>query len=118
MKHENLSKNALVNSVSDWPPLNDQSEPSSPFEPGNRHNGAQQDYREAEGVSPLPRQFGHELEVHAIDAGDQRRRDADDRDDRKHLEEIILLGIRAPLKSYGSPAGRRGRPIALGPTNT
>src|SRR5438874_2198907 len=53
--------------------------------------GTQQNHRETEGISPLPCQFGHELEVHAIDAGDQRRRDTDDRDDREHLEEIILL---------------------------
>src|SRR6266403_3873487 len=45
------------------------SEPASPLEPNQRQNGTQQDHRKAAGVAPLPRQFRHELEIHAIDAG-------------------------------------------------
>jgi hypothetical protein len=48
--------------------------PATPFKQYERHERTEQDKSEAEGITPLPSQFGHELEVHAVDAGDNGRR--------------------------------------------
>ena len=62
------------------PSRNDQarpSEPAPPFEPDQRNDRAEHDHCDAERIAPRPVQFRHELEIHAVDAGDHGRRNAD-----------------------------------------
>ena len=45
------------------------------------------------GIAPAPIELGHALEIHPVHAGDERRRDADHRDDRQHLDDVVLLDV-------------------------
>jgi hypothetical protein len=63
--------------------------------------------------------LGHELEVHPVDPGDERRRHEDGRDDGEHAEPTVdplLLGSRSPpLRriQHGPPPNRhRARAVA------
>src|SRR5437764_12006459 len=78
------------------PSRNDQgraSEPAAPLEPDQRNDRAEHDHRDAERIAPGPAQFRHELEIHAVDAGDHGRRNADDRHDGEDLEQIVLRDV-------------------------
>src|SRR6185503_21001175 len=66
-------------------------EPAPPLEPDEGNEGAGQDQGQPERVAPSPVEFGHELEVHAIEAGYQRRWDPHYRGDGEHLEQVVLL---------------------------
>ena len=49
-----------------------------------------------EGIAVEPLQFGHMLEIHPVDAGDQRRRHEHHREHREDLHDIILLEADQP----------------------
>jgi hypothetical protein len=51
-------------------------EPATPLEPKHRKDSAENNHREAVTISPVPPQLRHKLEIHAIDAGHERRGDA------------------------------------------
>src|SRR6476620_11876264 len=65
--------------------------PSAPFEPQERDEGAQTDDSKRNGVAPRPIQLRHEFEIHPVNPDYYCRRYADDRYDREHLEQIVLL---------------------------
>ena len=46
--------------------------------------------------SQVPVQFGHDIEIHAVDRGDQRRRQEDDRGDGEDLDDGVLLDMIMP----------------------
>jgi hypothetical protein len=41
----------------------------------------------------MPAELRHELEVHAVAAGDQRRRQEDGGDHREDLDDLVLLDV-------------------------
>src|SRR5207253_7195008 len=57
---------------------------------------AERDHRQSIGVAPAPIEFRYSLEVHAVNARDQRGRHTHDRDDRQHLDDVVLLDIDQP----------------------
>src|ERR1700710_305348 len=69
---------------------NPYSDPLAPAEHGERDQGGQDDQAPAPGIAVGPVQFRHGFEVHAVDAGDQHRRDADDGGDRHDLHDVVL----------------------------
>src|SRR5437588_13082195 len=65
--------------------------PAAPFEPQERDEGAQSDDGKRDGVAPRPIKLRHELEIHSVNPDYYCRRYADNRYDREHLEQIVLL---------------------------
>src|SRR5207253_718242 len=65
-------------------------EPAAPLEPDERNDRAERDHDEAEGITPRPVQLRHDLEIHAVNAGNDRRRNAHNRNDSQDLEQIVL----------------------------
>src|ERR1700730_5371989 len=65
--------------------------PAAPFEPQERDEGTQPDDGKRNGVAPRPIELRHELEIHPVNPDHYRRRYADNRYDREHLEQIVLL---------------------------
>src|SRR3954467_75692 len=61
--------------------------PPSPLEPTERRKRAQHDEHERVRVPVMPAELGHELEIHAVDAGDQDGRHADDGHDGERLDD-------------------------------
>src|SRR3954454_18181952 len=74
-------------------------EPTAPFEPQQRQDGAEYDQCKAVGITPRPIQFRHVLEIHAIHTGDQRRRHAHDRNDREDFDDVVLVDVDQPQRA-------------------
>src|SRR3974390_887116 len=67
--------------------------PPAPLDPRQRPRPAGDDREPGERITQAPVELRHVLEVHAPDAGQDGRRDADHRHDRPYLEELVLLDV-------------------------
>src|ERR1041384_1281229 len=69
------------------------SKPPAPLEPDDRQHRAEHDHGKPERIAPGPVQLRHELEVHAVDAGDHSRRNANHRNHGENPEQIVLRDV-------------------------
>ena len=58
-------------------------------------------------VAEVPVELGHEVEIHAVDAGDQRRRHEHHRDDREDLDDVVLLDVDQAERGFQQERGLR-----------
>src|ERR1700683_1580763 len=63
--------------------------PSPALKPDDGKQRAERNERQTVSIAPSPRQLVHEVEIHAIHAGNQGRRNPNDRNDREHLEDFV-----------------------------
>src|SRR5229473_1196351 len=87
------------------------SQPTAALEIKIRQHRRDDHQGQGDGVAEAPIEFRHRLEVHSVDAGDQRRRHERDRGDGEDLDDAVLLDIDHPEQRVEleiDDAGNRG----------
>src|SRR5262249_38322017 len=68
-------------------------EPASAFEIKVRQHRGSNHKHESKRVAETPFQLWHEIEIHTVNRGNQRRRQEYDCDDRENLDDVVLLDV-------------------------